>query len=222
VENPDAAAVEGDAAAEGDAGAEGADTRKGKDQTGARGLGIPSKAVKKIAAEKPIREEEVEDPAAETTPHGLFAAYYAIDAGTDAMPDFSSFANADAVAIVDTVDFDGSFPSLPEGIAKSFAAQFMGSVNVLTEGEYNLCLTSSDGAQLALDGSLIVDNDGVHDSEQKCELVFMAPGEYQLNVIYFNVSNPVLKLTWDIGGAGEQVIPNEALFKPEGADDLVN
>ncbi len=221
-ENPDAAAPDSEAAGEEGADAEGADVRKGKDQTGARGLGIPNKAVKKIAAEKPPREEEeTTDPDAEATPHGLLAAYYAIDASSEALPDFSTFSNADAVAIVDTLDFRGAFPGLPDGITKSFAAQFMGSLNVTTGAEYNLCLTSSDGSMLALDGNLIVDNDGVHDSQQKCELVYMDPGEYQLNVIYFNVSDPILSVTWDIGGAGEQVIPNEALFKPEGADDLV-
>lgn len=222
-ENPDAVASDSGAAGEeGAEGSEGSDIRKGKDQTGARGLGIPNKAVKKIAAEKPPRPEETDEPSTdEPSPHGLLAAYYTIDAATDALPDFSAFAQADAVAIVDSLDFRGSFPGLPDAMAKSFAAQFMGSLNVTTGAEYNLCLTSSDGSMLALDGNLIVDNEGVHDSQQKCELVYMDPGEYQLNVIYFNVSDPILSVTWDIGGAGEQVIPNEALFKPEGADDLV-
>ena len=77
-------------------------------------------------------------------------------------------------------------------------------------------------AQLALDGTLIVDNDGVHKAEEKCELVYMDPGEYQLNIIYFNVSDEItLKLSWDIGGAGAQIVPSTSLFKPEGADDLV-
>ena len=221
-ENPDAAAVDSEAAGEGGADAEGSDVRKGKDQTGARGLGLPNKTVKKIAAEKPPREEEVAEPGTEeATPHGLLAAYYAVEATTDAMPDFSAFGNADAVAIVDSIEFRGAFPGLPDEITKNFAAQFMGSLNVTTGAEYNLCLTSSDGSMLALDGNLIVDNDGVHESQQKCELVYMDPGEYQLNVIYFNVSDPILSLTWDIGGAGEQAVPNDALFKPEGADDLV-
>lgn len=225
-ENPDSAAVDSEVA-EGEAGAgagaEGATARKGKDQTGVRGVGIPNKAVKKLAAKKPPREDEEDTtPAAEASPNGLLAAYYPVDGSAEALPDFSTIGDAAGLVIVDTIDFSGDFPGLPESLAKGFAAKFMGSVNVVSGGEYNLCLTSSDGSMLALDGNLIVDNDGVHGSEQKCELVYMDPGEYELTVIYFNVNDPrELKLTWDLGGAGAQVVPNEALFKPEGADDLV-
>ncbi|MCA9657647.1 MAG: hypothetical protein KC486_04845 [Myxococcales bacterium] len=225
VENPDAAGdVNAGDGAEGDAAAGGG--RRGASQTGARGASSPNKAAKKLAAKNPVREDgdTAEAPKREgrETPHGLLAAYYPIDGSTESMPDFTTIGDAEGVAIVDAVDINGRFPNLPESLGNTFAAALMGSLNVTQGAEYNLCLTSSDGAQLALDGTLIVDNDGVHKAEEKCELVYMDPGEYQLNIIYFNVTDEIaLTFSWDIGGAGATVVPSTALFKPEGADDLV-
>jgi len=240
VENPDAGAVDYDAGgaagdsadgSQGDAGQGGA-TAKGKDQTNTRGIGVPRKAVKKLAAVKPPRDDE---PAAEppkrtgrqpvpVTPNGLLVEYFKIPAATAEMPDFSALGAPVAYAIANNVDVAAGspFPGAPSTLGASFAARFTGSVNVTAAAEYNLCLSSSDGSQLLLDDSLIVDNGGAHETKQACELVFMDPGEYAVSILYFNVSDDVsLQWTWDAGGAGAVAVPQSALFKPADADAKV-
>ena len=236
VNNPDAGAVQYDVGAAEGGGADGgeadadggaAPTRKGKDQTGTRSIGAPKKkAVKKIAAAHPPREEEPPAPKPGTpTPNGLLVEYFKIEAATADLPDFAALGAPFAHAIAPTVDFTGgaAFAGLPSNLGQNFAARFTGSLNVVRGAEYNLCLTSSDGSQLLLDGGLIVDNGGAHEVKQACELVFMDPGEYEVTLVYFNVGDDAtLKWTWDVGGAGDAVVPEGSLFKPEGADAKVS
>ncbi|MCA9637944.1 MAG: hypothetical protein KC420_18075, partial [Myxococcales bacterium] len=120
VQNPeDAGQVQYDVGSDGadggdaDAGAAegGGSKRKPKDQMGTSGADTPAKAVKKLAATKPPRPDE---PAAEpktkpkrtgrTTPHGLLAQFYGIDAGTDALPDFASLGDAASASIVENLE----------------------------------------------------------------------------------------------------------------------
>lgn len=241
VENPDAGAVDYDAggAAGGDAvdgnqgdADQGGATAKGKDQTNTRGIGVPRKAVKKLATAKPPRDDEpTAEPPKRTgrqpvpvSPNGLLVEYFTIPAATAEMPDFSALGAPLAYAIANNVDVAAGspFPGAPSTLGSSFAARFTGSLNVTAAAEYNLCLNSSDGSQLLLDGGLIVDNGGAHETKQVCELVFMDPGEYEVSVLYFNVGDDVsLQLTWDAGGAGAAAVPQSALFKPADADAKV-
>lgn len=226
-----AAGGEGEGGDQGDADGGGA-TVKGKDQTNTRAIGVPRKAVKKLAAVKPPREDE---PAAEppkrtgrqpapVTPNGLLVEYFNVDAATAEMPDFSTFAAPLAYAIAPNIDVAAGsrFPGAPSSLGAAFGARFTGSLNVTAAAEYNLCLSSSDGSQLLLDGGLIVDNGGAHETKQTCELVYMDPGEYEVTVLYFNVGDDIsLQWTWDAGGAGAVAVPEGALFKPADADAKV-
>lgn len=227
----DVGKADGDAAdggsAPGDEGGAEDDAPKGRDQTGTRGVGSPKKPVKKLAAQKPAREEK---PAGEkpqrqgrVLPNGLLAAFYKIEAGATEIPDFSTL-SADGVALVKNVDFpEGRITGTPAGIGASYAVNFTGSLNVTEAAEYRLCLKSSDGSVLFLDGTLIVDNSGVHPTAaETCELVYMDPGEYELNLQYFTVSNASsLQWSWAAGTGAASAVPESALYKPAGADDLV-
>ncbi len=241
VNNPDAGAVQydvgsADAGASGAAGdadggaadeAAGGEARKGKDQTGTRGVGVPKKTVKKLAAAKPPRDDtaEPEKPkrkGRQPSPNGLLVEYFKIEAATADLPDFATLAGPASYAIAPSVDIaSGSpFPGSASSLGQNFAARFTGSLNVVSAAEYNLCLNSSDGAQLLLDGAVVVDNGGAHEAKQACELVYMDPGEYEVAILYFNVGeDAVLQWTWDAGGAGAVAVPSASLFKPAGADD---
>lgn len=219
----DDGAADGGAADGGDAEA----TPKGRDQTATRSVASPKKAVKKLAAKKPAREDEPTGtkPKREgrVLPNGLLAAFYKIEAGAADIPDFSTL-TADGVSLVKNVDFpEGRITGAPANLGSTFAVNFMGSLNVTESAEYKLCLKSSDGSILFLDGTLILENSGVHTpAAEACEVVYMDPGEYELNLQYFTVSStPALQFTWAAGGGDAVPVPENALFKPAGADDLV-
>ena len=100
---------------------------------------------------------------------------------------------------------------------QDFAIRFSGSINITEEAEYDLCLHSDDGSQLLLENTVVVDNDGVHDAAvETCELVYLAPGEYLLEIRYFQASGPTLTMhfAWAINGGDKVIVPTEVLFKP--------
>ena len=99
-----------------------------------------------------------------------------------------------------------------------FAIHFRGSLNIVdgAGGEYELCLNSDDGSQLYLDQVVIVDNDGVHPPRERCELVYMEPGEYQVDILYFQGPRYEIALQWSWAkdGGTKQIVPAEVLFRP--------
>jgi len=206
---------------------------KGRDSTTTKAGGSAPKAVKKIAATKPPKPEE---PAAEpgkkvptrvgrVDPNGLLAEAFTIEATTDKLPDLSALSPS-ALFIAKSVDATATTPlaGAPSTLKAPVALRFTGSLNVTVGDEYRLCTTSSDGSQLLIEDTMVVDNDGTRaEAKEVCELVNLEAGEYTLEVRSFHVSGPVLiSATWAVGKDGTpSPIPGRNLFKPEGADARV-
>jgi hypothetical protein len=174
--------------------------------------------VRKVTAKKPPRA--ITKPT-DNGPNGLLVEAFALESA-EALP--SDFASLGAVAQsfvipnldVDEVDVAEGFPGL-KALQENYALKFSGSINIVEEAEYELCLHSDDGSQLLLEGTLVVDNDGVHESPvESCELVYLPAGEYQLEVRYFQSSGPLLAMhfAWGINGGDKEIVPTEVLFKP--------
>ncbi|PRQ03716.1 PA14 domain protein [Enhygromyxa salina] len=219
-ENPDAAA-DGESTADG---ADGAATQsRARGSTVTRSAGRLTKA-RLVTSKKPPRAVvDIPEGEEESGPNGLFAEAYSLTA-VDALPDFTSLdapvesfevANLD----IDEDDVSNGFPGATD-LSENYALRFSGSLNILEEAEYELCLHSDDGSQLLLEDTLVVDNDGVHDSPvEACELVYLAPGEYALEVRYFQATGPLLAMhfAWAINGGEKVIVPSEVLFKPDSA-----
>ncbi len=158
-------------------------------------------------------------PAPTEDPNGLIGSAWVLPAGTESLPDFSTLGDPAGTVPVRLLDVKarGTFPGLSV-TGDVVGMQFLGSLNVVDEGEYTLCLTSQGGSRLLLDEVPIVDNDGLAEAAtEKCETVFMAPGEYGLAVDYFYVAQNgiVLQFAWNRdGGAEKQPVPQSVLFKP--------
>jgi hypothetical protein len=157
--------------------------------------------------------------------HGLIANVFDIGKEVTELPDANFFGQTPvATFAVDTVDvaagdMTGGF--VAGDLKTNFALHFRGSLNVTEAGTYKICLNAGDGAQLYLDQNKIVDNDGAHATQQKCEELAIDPGEYQLDILYFQGSGDRgLQLTWGKDGAEQSVIPKENLFPPEDARAL--
>lgn len=209
----------------------GADAPKGRDSTTTKAGGFKPKAVKKIAAAKPPKAETPVDPKGTPTrkprvdPNGLLVEAFTIEAAATKLPDFSGL-KLSSIFIASTVDAGGTSPlaGAPATLKAPTALRFTGSLNVTASNEYKLCTRSSDGSQLYIEDTPVVDNDGVHaEAAEKCELVALEPGEYKLEIRSFHVSGPiVVQASWAVGKDGTPTaIPKASLFKPEGADDRV-
>jgi len=82
-------------------------------------------------------------------------------------------------------------PNLSVADTDQFAITFDGDVTVPSTSTYTFATTVNDGANLYIDGRLIVDNDGVHDGEKnepwrKSGRVALAAGKHHIRLDYFN------------------------------------
>ncbi len=69
--------------------------------------------------------------------------------------------------------------------SNNYAMRFEGYVNIEAAGEYTLTTTSDDGSKLAIDGKLIVDNDGVHPPQGKSASKELTKGIHKVTVDFF-------------------------------------
>ena len=241
-QNPDAGKVTYDAGGQPNSGgstptdpADGgpaADAPKGRDSTSTKAGGFKPKAVKKIAATKPpLPEPAPVDPAAKPVrkprvdPNGLLAEAFTIEAAAQKLPDFTALTLA-SIFIAPTLDASttGPLAGAPATLKAPTALRFTGSLNVTAGNDYKLCTKSSDGSQLLIEDTLVVDNDGVHaEPAEVCELVSLEPGEYKIEIRSFHVTGPVMiQASWAAGKDGTQApIARTSFFKPEGADARV-
>lgn len=171
--------------------------------------------VRTVTAKKPPRAPI--EPSEGQGPNGLLAEAFELES-VEALPtDFGSLGAAKQSFPVPNLDYYqvDSFPGLT-AVSENYAMRFSGSINIVEEAEYQLCLHSDDGSQLLLEDTLVVDNDGVLDSPiEACELVYLPAGEYGLEIRYFQTSGPVtMQFAWGINGGEKGIVPTDVLFKP--------
>jgi hypothetical protein len=160
--------------------------------------------------------------------NGLIGEVFAAGADLDAMPDFSSLGDPIGLIAAGPIDipagrFEQGFSGPNGTVNTNFAVRFTGSLNVVEEAEYELCINSDDGSRLYLEDTLVVDNDHASEARETCELVYLESGEYMLRMEYFQGTDPgvALSLSWSINGAEKVVIPADALFRPENPASLM-
>lgn len=221
-QNPDSSAgdsgsVDGDGSS-----VDGGDQKPSRARTSTAPRGVDGKVkVRKVTAKKPPRAPAGDVPSGNDGPNGLMAEAFALESA-EALP--TDFADLGAVAqkfAVPNIDFDETaasdgFPGLT-ALQQNYAIRFTGSLNIVEEAEYELCLHSDDGSQLLLENTLVVDNDGVHDGPvEACELVYLPAGEYQLEIRYFQGDGDLLAMhfAWAINDGDKVIVPSDVLFKP--------
>ena len=81
------------------------------------------------------------------------------------------------------VRFQAEDENLPES---HFAASWSGLIEIKNAGEYMLSTSSKDGSYLWVDGKLVLNNGGLHGTEEKQANVSMTAGFHDFKVEYFN------------------------------------
>ncbi|MFH8974346.1 family 16 glycoside hydrolase [Streptomyces sp. NPDC017890] len=104
------------------------------------------------------------------------------------------------------------------GIADNFVSEASGYLLAPRDGTYVFRLTSDDGSRLTLDGTTVIDHDGLHGAEPKDGTVHLTAGAHPLRVEHFDRGGgQQLQLAWmPPGESGFTVVPREALSTDAG------
>ena len=133
--------------------------------------------------------------------HGLIGQVYVPGGPIHQMPDFDLLtpvytfvtANLD----VPKRDYTEGFPTPDmQYVVENFAIRFRGELAVETPGLYLFGLYSDDGAKLYIDGTLVVDNDGVHAPMGKLGSITLSTGMHPVEIHYFQGPRHQIALQW--------------------------
>jgi hypothetical protein len=104
------------------------------------------------------------------------------------------------------------------GFEDRFVSEATGYLIAPRDGSYVFRLTSDDGSRLSLDGSPLIDHDGLHGAEPKDGTVHLTAGPHPLRVDHFERDGgQQVQLSWKPPGESEfTVVPREALSTDAG------
>ncbi|HSQ61494.1 MAG TPA: PA14 domain-containing protein [Acidobacteriota bacterium] len=133
---------------------------------------------------------------------GLQVRYYYVpplDGSLGSMPPLSS---PFQVETVPTLSIPATTGTVGEsGLSDKVAARCTGTLTLPSTGTYTFYLTASDGAKLYIDGSLRVDNDGLHDVRERSASVSLTAGDHAVDVDYYEETGTAA-LILELAGPG--------------------
>ncbi|MGC4014988.1 MAG: PA14 domain-containing protein [Luteolibacter sp.] len=154
---------------------------------------------------------------------GLNYQYYQAASGTwTALPDFTTLTatRQGAVAIPDAT---------PRLQRTNYGFAYTGYFNAASSGLYAFTLRSGDGSKLIIDGTTVIDFDGLHDSTQfKSGGIALAAGKHTLTLNYFRGAanavntgayNDGIGLSYEGPGISLADVPASAFFRAPGASE---
>jgi alpha-L-fucosidase len=158
--------------------------------------GIISKEFRKI---KPLAAVNVSDPKP-----GILYKYFEGD--WDLLPEFASLqTKSDGVL--------NSFTLKSMLTDDYFGFEYTGYIRVPQTGMYEFSTVSDDGSRLYIGDKLVVDNDGLHGSEEKTGVIGLAEGFHPIRVTYFEkTGGNELSVLYRGPDITNQEIPGTLLF----------
>lgn len=152
--------------------------------------------------------------------HGLEAKAFKPGGTLRVLPDFSTLTPIHTwmVANIDVphTPYEQGFPGIGLENPRDFAIHFRGQLKVDTAGTYNFRLQVDDGAQLYINGELVVDNDGLHPFTSASGSAMLEAGYQDIEIPYFQgpPSHLGLQWFWQPPGGVEAIVPPEVLYPP--------
>jgi hypothetical protein len=143
---------------------------------------------------------------------GWKASFFVIPATTTKVPALSTM-TPNGLFFAKSLDVSlkamtGGFPGIDPNRNENFAIRFEAPLVVDNEADYMFRVLSDDGAVLTIDGTLIIDNDGVHGAQEKSGPVHLVKGTHGIAVDYFQIAGPVaLQLFCKRGAEAEVICP---------------
>jgi hypothetical protein len=138
-------------------------------------------------------------PLPQRTAPGLRCAIFA--GSWDAMPNFSSLTPESQFEIPQV----GVAPHMER---EQIGAQISGYMNIPEDDVYVFELSSDDGSRLYIDGTVVVNNDGLHSLEAKTGAIALAEGAHSIVIEWFNKTGAAaLGLRYKTTGAEFRPVP---------------
>jgi hypothetical protein len=152
--------------------------------------------------------------------NGISASIFRLSSEPYKMPDFSSllksstsYTSTTLSTNIDFRDFSKSFVQDKYGFSTRFGATLSGFIHFPTSDNWHVFVESDDGSKVFIDGTLLVDNDGLHGMVEKKGTRYLKEGKHQFTVEFSQ---------WDFGGGlvvrwmsstlPKQVIPASAFY----------
>jgi hypothetical protein len=102
-----------------------------------------------------------------------------------------------------------------------FAFRFTGYIKVPVDGNYTFYTNSDDGSKLYVNGSLVVDNDGLHGMRERSGSINLLAGKHAIVVTYFEYNGGQgLIVSYSGPGISKKQIPVNVLFRCDLAGDF--
>ena len=152
--------------------------------------------------------------------HGLVAEVYVPGGKLVRLPDFETLTpfRTFTVANIDVShrEYSQGFPELGVDVLEDFAIRLRGKLKIETAGTYTFTLSSDDGSKLYINGSLIIDNDGLHTMTSRHGSVMLTAGLHDVEVQYFQGPRTHIGLQWfwHPPDGANQIVPPEVLYPP--------
>jgi PA14 domain len=124
----------------------------------------------------------------QATPGALRGLVYFLPENTQKLPPLSTL---EPTATVYTNELDISPRSFTEGFPgvhdriEWFAVQYEGRFSVAADGTYGFRLNSDDGSKLFVDGKLVIDDDGIHNTRSVGGQAHLSQGSHAIRVDYY-------------------------------------
>jgi hypothetical protein len=114
---------------------------------------------------------------------------------------------------IPTRDWEQGFPGIPDRF-EWFAIRYSGAFAVAAAGRYHFRISSDDGAKLVIDGTTVIDNDGLHPPQERTGDVDLTAGDHTITLEYFQGPRYHINLQVWVTPPGEGA--TEGLFSVRG------
>jgi len=96
---------------------------------------------------------------------------------------------------------------VPQTPNENYAWAMYGSLVVVAQGSYKLCISSDDGSKLYVDGIILADDDGLHGMVERCGQKTLGAGSYKIYIEGFQAGGAVgMELRYAGPDTGGQLI----------------
>ena len=153
--------------------------------------------------------------------HGLVGQVYVPGGAISRMPNFDRLvpvytfvtANLD----VPTRNYTAGFPTPKmQSVVENFAIRFRAELEINTPGLYTFEIYSDDGSQLYINGSLVVNNDGIHPAMSRPGRIKLGTGIHPVEIHYFQGPRHAIALQWfyQPPNGARQIVPPDVIYRP--------
>jgi hypothetical protein len=137
---------------------------------------------------------------------GLQGRIYYLEPNTQRLPDFRRMKSVGTIYTralnIWPQHFESGFPDIT-GRFEWFAITYSGRLWIEKQGPYKFSLLSDDGARLKLNGQVVIDLDGQHESRVSSAGATLTRGGYNIEVDYFQGPRFTVALVLAIAPPGE-------------------